>query len=570
MMAQKTGSGAPTRAMAPKSNRVKSNRAGRASPPTKGVSVAEEVAAGSSAGEATDEIQTTGESTRTKPTYVTAGKLKLRVGAELTSAEVGFVAGCALVCVVKMTTLEDGTQRHCLANEGETNALGWITATGKDGSPNLTPVAPPASATPAPTSAAASMEDVSLAKKTGTNKKSASAKSSSRVEKVDAKPSTRKGEKWREVTAKAKSAGKAAADVPLLTSAELREQAVAIGKEADAHEESSFVKKKPLKVLIGESLIRTNSTINELVQSWAKGGTGDISKMDFRKHIRKIVDSPNVVEVDALFCELDADGGGTLDVGELKAAFKKLQQEVVNNSGLVDDMMAKIAILRERAADVESVAATTEQAEKAEAQFSEIRDKVGVRAKLGKLFAKSSLKIDATVVASWTAANGEKRPDGELDCIGFRVNVRSMGMPNDVTDAEVDGLFGELDSDGGGTLDFKELQASLKKLQDASTAANAELVKFKKSSAEFWKMARAQQAELKRKQKQLEQEELDAAKRLEQEKAMAEAEARVAKEAKLAAAKAAKEAKEKEKAEFDAKIAARRAGARSPQPEEQE
>ena len=547
--------------MPPKATKAaKSNRTGKASPPTKGVAIADEAAIGSSATVASDTIQPTGESTDAAAVYVTTAKLKMREGSELSSAEAGFVQKDTHVCVIETKTLEDGAKRQCLANEGETKALGWVTALNKDGSPNLSLVAaPPAAVTPAPPRPAptpppaAPTEDVSPPpKKTGSTKKSGSAKKSSRTEDGGnkEKPSTKKGDKVAKATKDT---------VPVLTSAEVREQTLAISKEADDLEATIDDDKKTLKVLIGESLIRTNAKISELVQSWAKGGTGAINKMDFRKHIRKVVDNPNIVEVDALFGELDDDGGGTLDVGELKAAFKKLQQEVAKNSELAGDVRSKVAVLRERAAAVEAVADVTELAEKAEARLAEIRDNVSVHAKLGALIIKRNLKIDATFLASWTAANGEKRGDGEVDCTGFRVNVRNMGLPEDVADAEIDGLFGELDSDGGGTLDFKELQASLRKLQDASSAADAELVKLKKSTVEDWKQARAQQAELKRKQKALEQERLEAEKRLEEDKLKAEAEAKAAKEAKLSAQKAAKEAKEKEKAEFDAKIAARRA-----------
>ena len=53
----------------------------------------------------------------------------------------------------------------------------------------------------------------------------------------------------------------------------------------------------------------TKSQIREIVNSWANPKSGEVSKMDFRKHVRKFVDEPDIKKVDALFGSLDADGG---------------------------------------------------------------------------------------------------------------------------------------------------------------------------------------------------------------------------------------------------------------------
>lgn len=112
----------------------------------------------------------------------------------------------------------------------------------------------------------------------------------------------------------------------------------------------------------------------------------------------------------------------------------------------------------------------------------------------------------------------------------------------------------------GGTLDVSEITKALRHLSDESENLKAEMNAFKVRKTEALAAAKTAQDEWRR-ARQAEAEEEAAA--LEQKRMEAETKAKVAEEAKKAKAAAAalKKAKaEEEKAAFDAKIAAKRAG----------
>ena len=64
------------------------------------------------------------------PTFVLRTTLKLRTRPELTSdlAGTGTVRAGARVRVLASSKLNDGTERRCLALEGHTEPLGWVSA----------------------------------------------------------------------------------------------------------------------------------------------------------------------------------------------------------------------------------------------------------------------------------------------------------------------------------------------------------------------------------------------------------------------------------------------------------
>lgn len=53
-----------------------------------------------------------------------------------------------------------------------------------------------------------------------------------------------------------------------------------------------------VQVRLGEAFLAKQSKIKELVASWAKGGKGEITKMDFRKHVRKVVTRGSSTPID--------------------------------------------------------------------------------------------------------------------------------------------------------------------------------------------------------------------------------------------------------------------------------
>ena len=70
--------------------------------------------------------------------------------------------------------------------------------------------------------------------------------------------------------------------------------------------------------------------VEDLIREWDANGDGAVTKMEFRQSLRnpklELV-ADNVSELDALFDRLDKDKGGSLDLGEVKAAMKIMQTE---------------------------------------------------------------------------------------------------------------------------------------------------------------------------------------------------------------------------------------------------
>eukprot|EP00966_Prymnesium_polylepis_P216345 5008352-Prymnesium_polylepis.1 len=100
----------------------------------------------------------------------------------------------------------------------------------------------------------------------------------------------------------------------LIAAAETEEQ-----KLADLKKEQSLALKVAAKT--------KNARAIELAKKWDLQGTGSITKIDFRTNVRNLGLKAEDDEIDALFARMDDDGGGSLDLVELRTALQKLQDE---------------------------------------------------------------------------------------------------------------------------------------------------------------------------------------------------------------------------------------------------
>ena len=78
---------------------------------------------------------------------------------------------------------------------------------------------------------------------------------------------------------------------------------------------------------LGQIMVRKGMTAKDLVETWDTSGRGEISKDDFRAHCLALGVVAPTEDINELFCSLDADGGGSLDKYELRAALKQLEDE---------------------------------------------------------------------------------------------------------------------------------------------------------------------------------------------------------------------------------------------------
>jgi len=294
-----------------------------------------------------------------------------------------------------------------------------------------------------------------------------------------------------------------------------------------------------LKIRLGQALLKSTANPAELAKSFAidtKGRSkGELTMMEFRKSVRKVVDWPNVKDIDGLFQELDADSGGTLDLKELAGFMKKLQEEATFAQGQTEVAQERVGRVTVRRDSARLVMDATAEAEKLDSQLKAEMDNPTIAARLGKELVTKGMKI-ADLVNSWEST------EGEIDQTQFRKNVRRFGIEGE--DASMDELFSELDKDGGGTLDLDELRSSLSKLRDAANDSDKSMQHLRKAVEKSWKQAKTLQLEL-RKQRKAEEAEV----RMQQEQAEldAEAVARAAEEAKAAKQAKAMAKKQEEK-----------------------
>ena len=332
----------------------------------------------------------------------------------------------------------------------------------------------------------------------------------------------------------------------MVTAAELEAEAAAVENVAsDASKGSAPV---PLSVKVGEALLANKVKVDALIREWDPNNDGSVTKQEFRINMRKLFQKapPRGEEVDALFKQLDSDGGGDLDVAELKAAFKKFKDTAHKARSSAN---AENAVADEKRAKAERIREVGRQVAKKEAMAAELLEmrKGGVGAKLGDIINLKNMKA-ADVARAW-----DKSGDGEIDMKEFRENVLSMGVKAEGED--IDALFKELDADGGGSLDMEEVRKALKVLQDASTKKKDDVRVFSRSFIATCKEAKKAIHDLRVEQDADKAKEKEA----EQEKEKEAQEAAKLKEAAKMAAKEKRAAEEALKHEAAARLEAKRA-----------
>lgn len=321
-----------------------------------------------------------------------------------------------------------------------------------------------------------------------------------------------------------------------------------------------------LRVQLGEALNAASSTTSFpfWAQAIAKGvsttslaasttSATKFSRMAFRQEVRKLVKGPSAKDIDVLFNELDVDGGGTLDLTELRTAMKSLSAMAREHSRERAGVLERIEHLKLRLGQAEGAVEATRAAESAQARLEELRAKRSIEARVGRLLAARNVKV-SDCVNSWESTNGE------VSKAQFRKNLKSLGLEEGGV-LESDALFDSLDLDGGGTLDLDELKNALLLLQEAAKAEDREMAKLRKSTVELAKEAKAAQAELERRWKEDEEARRTAEQQQEEELKRKEEARKEEERRRREAAAEQKKRKAAEKQAFADKVQARRLAA---------
>ena len=178
-----------------------------------------------------------------------------------------------------------------------------------------------------------------------------------------------------------------------------------------------------------------------------------------------------------LFDSWDDDGGGSLDLKELRSALTKLQEAARAWRDVPDPNRGRVEMLRRRASDAEDAAKACATAEAAEFELERFRESLLGRAdvQLGALLYRRKVKPGA-VVTQWARSKGEHA--GELSKSEFREACISLGLKA-MANAEIDRVFDMYDEDGGGYMDQDEAKTMIKGLQ--KIAEDAEHEKYHKT-----------------------------------------------------------------------------------------
>jgi len=292
-----------------------------------------------------------------------------------------------------------------------------------------------------------------------------------------------------------KKAPPAAALKSLTPVSELEAQANEFLAEAASYERSAVSNSAipPLSIQLGLLVICKEDFIKRCLTQWDAKGRKEFAKTEFRLNLRKAGLDPAAFDADALFDKWDADGGGTLDLAELKEALTKVGTQARTWRFSIDPAATQAVTLRTRAKYLHEAAEATTLTEQLESEFEALRESQAASAeiRLGELLAKRCIK-PGTVVTKWSTSRGEHA--GELSKTEFREAVKKLGLANSgVSEADIDNVFDKFDEDHGGYLDAQEASAMVKELQ--ATAGLAQKERWRKENLVAAKRARAIQME---------------------------------------------------------------------------
>ena len=182
----------------------------------------------------------------------------------------------------------------------------------------------------------------------------------------------------------------------------------------------------------------------------------------------------------------DEDGGGSLDLSELKHALSKTMKEAKEFNSKPDPAQQQIQRLQKRARMADEAADSVEKADSLERELEEFSKQLESRAdvRLGALLQKRNIKPGEFVVR-FSKSQGASA--GELSKADFRKAVlllfegkqgggggsasqasspRKEGEVS-TSPSEINAVFDQYDDDGGGSMDVDEAKTMIKGLQAA-------------------------------------------------------------------------------------------------------
>uniref|UniRef100_A0A7S2IJD3 EF-hand domain-containing protein n=1 Tax=Haptolina brevifila TaxID=156173 RepID=A0A7S2IJD3_9EUKA len=99
---------------------------------------------------------------------------------------------------------------------------------------------------------------------------------------------------------------------------------------------------------VGAAINAKNTKLSDIMKQWDASGDGELSKSEFRNNVLSLgVKDITDTDIDGLFDSLDSDGGGALDMDEVKKAIKRLQEQANTHRDLVrEESRSYIALVK--------------------------------------------------------------------------------------------------------------------------------------------------------------------------------------------------------------------------------
>ena len=198
----------------------------------------------------------------------------------------------------------------------------------------------------------------------------------------------------------------------VVTTAELMETAAELRREAESlvSASASMQAAASLRIQLGMLLLSKDDYIKKLLKDWDTKGKGEFLKGEFRLNLRNTGIIVTSQEADDLFDSWDEDKGGSLDLGELKAALTKVQEAARAFRDLPDPNKDRVDLLNRRASEAEEAASACAAADRAEEELEQLKASLLGRAdvQLGALLYRRKVKPGA-VVTHWAKSKGEVR-----------------------------------------------------------------------------------------------------------------------------------------------------------------
>ena len=182
--------------------------------------------------------------------------------------------------------------------------------------------------------------------------------------------------------------------------------------------------KPTLRVSLGQMLRTMDArATDDLMKRWDASGKGEIRKAGMRVNLRKCNFEVSSKDADALFDSWDESGDGTLDFGELKEAFSKMQVEAAAFDERPAEGISERDRILEQAALFDQAAAETARAIELETALEDFSRSLRSRGDvmLGELLQRRKVS-PGEVVITWASSKGDN--EGELSKV--RARPRSL------------------------------------------------------------------------------------------------------------------------------------------------